>query len=263
MQHYSSGAERRSPIDASAIISLFPEQAVEQSGLKLSGVVHDFNNYLAIILTHTSIALNKLPLDSPARSYLERAVRTARRTAELSNQLLADMKSQRLEAAPLELNQVVLETVDLLNPRLALKAEVTLRLAADLNRVAANESQLQQVIMNLLLNAADAIHHAPGNITVTTRNLVVAEARYRPPNTPPPGPYVCLQVEDTGVGMDQGMMNHIFEPFFTTKATGTGIGLTTMLGIIQAHRGGVQVFSTPGSGTSFHIYLPAIMDDDL
>jgi two-component system cell cycle sensor histidine kinase/response regulator CckA len=245
------------------MISLFPDQLADQSGVQLSGVVHDFNNLLAIILTHTSIALNKLPLDSPARSYLERAVRTARRTAELSNQLLADLKSQRLEAAPLELNQVVLETVDLLNPRLALKAEVTLRLAADLHLVSANESQLQQVIMNLLLNAADAIQHTPGHITVTTRNLVVSETRYRPPDAPPPGPYVCLQVEDNGVGMDQEMMNQIFQPFFSTKATGTGIGLTTMLGIIQSHRGGVQVFSTPGAGTSFQVYLPAISDEDL
>jgi signal transduction histidine kinase len=245
------------------MISLFPEQPVEPNGVQLSGVVHDFNNLLAIILTHTSIALNKLPLDSPARSYLERAVRTTRRTAELSNQLLADLKSQRLEAAPLELNQIVLETVDLLNPRLSLKAEVTLRLAADLNRVEANELQLQQVIMNLLLNASEAIQHAPGSITVTTRNLVVPEARHRAPGALPPGPYVCLQVDDTGVGMDQEMLDQIFQPYFTTKATGTGIGLTTMLGIIQAHRGGVQVFSTLGAGTSFQVYLPAITNEDL
>jgi signal transduction histidine kinase len=264
VQHYQDySADSGSNAEFAASITVFSDKQLDLDGVKISGIVHDFNNLLAIILTHTSIALNKLPLDSPSRSYLERAVRTARRTAELSSQLLADMKSRRIESAPLDLNQVILETVDLLNPRLTPKAEVTLRLASDLHLVLANDSQLQQVIMNMLLNAADAIHKMPGHITVTTRNLIVPETRHHMPNMPPSGNYICLQVDDTGVGMDQETMNHIFEPFFTTKAAGTGIGLTTTLGIIHAHRGGVQVLSTPGRGTIFRVYLPGLSDDDV
>ena len=244
------------------MLSLFAAKQVDQSGVKISGVVHDFNNLLAIILTHTTIALNKLPIDSPARSHLERAVRTARRTAELSSQLLADMKSRRTESAPLDLNQVILETVDLLNPQLTPKAQVALHLVSDLHQVLGNDSQLQQVIMNLLLNAADAIATPPGQISISTSNMAVPEARHELTNLPVPGNYVCLQVVDNGVGMDQASIERIFEPFYTTKPAGTGIGLTATLGIIHAHRGGIQVFSKPGFGTCFRVLLPAVADDE-
>jgi signal transduction histidine kinase len=250
------------PADFTASLSLFAIKQVESSGIKISGIVHDFNNMLAIILTHTTIALNKLPIDSPARSHLERAVRTSRRTAELSNQLLADMKSRRTESAMLDLNQVILETVDLLNPRLTPRARVTLSLVSDLNPVLGNDSQLQQVIMNLLLNAADAITILPGQIAVSTGNLTVPEVRHEVANQPPPGDYVCLQVRDDGLGMDQSTIDRIFEPYYTTKPTGTGIGLTATLGIIHAHRGGIQVFSKPGQGTTFRVLLPAVVDEE-
>jgi signal transduction histidine kinase len=235
---------------------------VDQSGVKISGVVHDFNNLLAIILTHTTIALNKLPIDSPARSHLERAVRTARRTAELSSQLLADMKSRRTESAPLDLNQVILETVDLLNPRLTPKAQVALHLVSDLYQVLGNDAQLQQVIMNLLLNAADAITMPSGQISISTSNVTVPETRHEIANLPSPGNYVCLQVVDNGLGMDQASIDRIFEPYYTTKPAGTGIGLTATLGIIHAHRGGIQVFSKPAFGTCFRVLLPAVADDE-
>lgn len=266
MQHFHDSPSRGQlvpPVEYSAAISLFPEREMEHSVHRLSGVVHDFNNLLAIILTHTTIALNKLPLDSPARSHLDRAVRTARRTAELSSQLLADVKSRRIESAPLDLNQVILEIVDLLNPRLTPKAQVALHLASDLRHVLANDSQLQQVVMNLLLNAADAIQNVPGNITISTANLRVSETRHALANQPKAGDYVCLQVTDDGVGLDQATIERIFEPFFTTKPAGTGIGLTATLGIIHAHQGGVQVFSKPERGTTFRILLPAMWEEDL
>lgn len=251
------------PADYTASLSLFVEQQqVEQSSIKISGVVHDFNNLLAIILTHTTIALNKLPVDSPARSHLDRTVRTARRMAELSNQLLADMKSRRIESALLDVNQVILETVDLLNPRLTPKAQVDLHLASDLYQVLGNDSQLQQVIMNLLLNAADAISALPGHITVSTSNITVLEGRRLLVNAPSPGDYVCFQVVDDGIGMDQQTLDHIFQPFYTTKPAGAGIGLTATLNIIHSHRGGVQVFSRPGCGTTFRILLPAVAEDE-
>jgi signal transduction histidine kinase len=246
---------------ASSIL-LLPGQATDPDATKISGAVHDFNNLLAIILTHTTIALNKLSADSPARAYLERAVRTVRRTAELSNQLLADMKSRRVSPASLNINQVILETLDLLNPRLSTKAEVVLQLASDLNQVIANDLQLQQVVMNLLLNASDAILGPTGRITITTRNFTAPETRHPVPNTLQPGRYVCLQVEDTGTGMDQETLNRIFEPYFTTKPTGTGVGLTTTLGIVHAYQGAARVLSLPGRGTIFQIFFPAIKDGE-
>jgi signal transduction histidine kinase len=248
--------------EPAASILLLPGQATDPDATKISGAVHDFNNLLAIILTHTTIALNKLPSDSPARGYLERAVRTARRTAELSNQLLADMKSRRVTPASLNINQVILETLDLLNPHLSTKAEVVLQLAGDLNQVVANDLQLQQVIMNLLLNAADSILGSIGRITITTRNFTAPETRHPVPNTLQPGRYVCLQVEDTGTGMDQETLNRIFEPYFTTKPTGTGVGLTTTLGIVHAYQGAVRVLSMSGRGTVFQVFLPAFKDDE-
>lgn len=255
--------ELATPVGYSASLSLFVEQKVEQNSVKISGIVHDLNNLLAIILTHTTIALNKLPVDSPARSHLDRTVRTARRMAELSNQLLSDMKSQRVESALLDVNQVILETVDLLNPRLTPKAQVALHLASDLYPVLGNDSQLQQVIMNLLLNAADAIPARPGHITVSTDNVTVPEGRRPLANGPLPGNYVCLQVVDDGIGMDQQTLDYSFQPFYTTKPAGTGIGLTATLNIIHAHRGGIQVFSQPGHGTTFRILLPAVAEDEL
>lgn len=265
MQHYLDSSIRGQfarPAEYSAALSLFADTSKDANGFKVSGIVHDFNNLLAVILTHTSIALNKLPVDSPARSHLERAVRTARRTAELSSQLLADIKSRRIESALLDLNQVILETVDLLNPRLTPKAQVALHLASDLHQILANDSQLQQVIMNLLLNAADAIQKLPGHITVRTSNLTAPATRHEVANQPPAGDYVCLEVVDDGIGMDQPTIEQIFEPYFTTKPAGTGIGLTATLGIIHAHSGGVQVFSQPDRGTIFRVLLPAVGEDD-
>lgn len=265
VQHHFDSSRRAHPpasAEATAYLSYFAGQEAEHSAFRISGIVHDFNNLLAIILTHTTIALNKLPINSPARGHLDRAVRTARRTAELSNQLLADMKSRRIESAPLDVNQVILETVDLLNPRLTPKAQVSLQLASDLHPVLANDSQLQQVMMNLLLNAADAIATPPGRLTLSAYNFAVEETRREVANQPSDGDYVAIEVTDNGIGMDQATLDRIFEPYYTTKPTGTGIGLTATLGIIHAHGGGVQVLSKVGRGTTFRVLLPAVNEDE-
>jgi signal transduction histidine kinase len=240
-----------------------PMQGVSQqpgagslTDLEIGGIIHDFNNFLAIILSHTSIALSKLPADNPARSYLERAVRTTRRAADLSGQLLADIKNHRVEAAPLDLNQIIWELVELLTPKLGHQVELKLQLAPNLRHLLGNDVQFRQVILNLLVNALEAIEEAPGWITITTRNLTVPESRYIDVDALPIGDYVCLQVSDSGVGMDQVTLSRIFEPYFTTKLTGTGIGLSATLGIIQSHRGAIQVFSTPGFGSTFQLFLP-------
>ncbi len=224
--------------------------------LEISGVIHDFNNLLAIILSHTAIALSKLPADSPARSYLERAVRTTRRAADLSGQLLVDIKNHKVEAAPLDLNQIIWELIELLTPKLGHQVELKLQLAPNLRHLVGNDVQFRQVILNLLVNAIESIEQRQGWITITTRNLVIPESRYITVDALPVGEYVCLQISDSGVGMDQLTLYRIFEPYFTTKLTGTGIGLSATLGIIQSHHGAIQVFSTPGFGSTFQLFLP-------
>lgn len=224
--------------------------------IEISGVIHDFNNLLAIILSHTAIALNKMAVDSPARTYLERALRTTKRAADLSGRLLANIKNHKVEAAALDLNQIIWELVELLTPKLGQNVALTLQLTPNLSHIIGNDVQFRQVILNLLMNAIEAVEETRGWITITTRNLTVPESHYIDIDALPVGDYVCLQISDSGVGMDQVTLHHIFEPYFTTKLTGTGIGLSVTLGIVQLHRGAIQVFSTPGFGSTFQLFLP-------
>jgi two-component system cell cycle sensor histidine kinase/response regulator CckA len=226
---------------------------------RASGIVHDFNNLLAIILSHTSIAMNKLPVDSPLRSNLERAARATRRAADLSNQLSLSLSHPPDEVLYAEPNEIVEEVIQLLEPKIIAKAELEAHLEPELFATAISRLRLQQVLMNLLLNAVEAIEELPGHIIVTTFN------RHIQPNERddggqelPTGYYAVIQVSDTGVGMSQETLNTIFEPFFTTKATGTGVGLSTSLAIIQSYRGILQVFSMPGVGSTFGVLLPAL-----
>lgn len=225
-----------------------------------SGILHDFNNLLAIILSHTNIALSKLPNDSALRPNLERAMRATRRAADLSNQLALNLSRRHDEVAFCEPNVVVQEVVDLLEPKIVAKAELEQQLAADLLAIAVPRLRLQQVLMNLILNAVEAIQAPPGLITIVTTNRfweAQGPSRLGQPEFPT-GPYVMLQVSDTGIGMNQAMLNNIFEPYFTTKATGTGIGLSTTVGIVHTYQGIMQVTSTPGVGSTFRVFFPAL-----
>lgn len=231
----------------------------------VAGTVHDFNNLLVIIMSHARMALNKVPADSPARRHLERAIQATRHAADLTYQLLADMDRERTHSTYVDLNQIVVEVVELLEPELASRARLHLALTQELSLVWATPLQMRQVVMNLLRNAADAIAQPPGEIVVRTyeKVLTTQETRtFQGGGGLASGPYVCLEVQDSGVGMTPETLAHIFEPYFTTKSTGRGIGLTATLGIIYAHLGGVRVESAPGVGTTFRVYLPALADVD-
>jgi signal transduction histidine kinase len=225
-----------------------------------SGILHDFNNLLAIILSHTNIALSKVSSDSPLRPNLERAMRATRRAADLSNQLALNLSRRQDEVAFCEPNVVVQEVIDLLEPKIAAKAELEQHLADDLFAIAVPRLRLQQVLMNLVLNAVEAIQAPPGLITIVTTNRFLeaqGPSRLGHPEFPT-GQYVMLQVGDTGIGMNQAMLNNIFEPYFTTKATGTGVGLSTTVGIVHTYQGIMQVTSTLGVGSTFRIFFPAL-----
>jgi PAS domain S-box-containing protein len=235
-------------------------QKMESLGVLAGGVAHDFNNLLAVMLGHNSLALRKLPEGSPARANVEKAVEAAERAAGLTRQMLAYSGRGHFEIRPVDFNHLVRQNLNLLGAALPKQVELRRQLPDGLPRVAADPSQMQQVVMNLILNAAEAIGTAKGTVTVSTARLeVAASSSLRQPTGEPlrPGVYVELKVEDDGPGMDAATLSRIFEPFFTTKATGRGLGLAAVQGIVRGHAGGLQVESTPGAGTSFHLYLPA------
>lgn len=226
---------------------------------QVSGIVHDFNNLLAIILSHTSIALTKLPADSPARQNLERTIRATKRAADLSSQLSFSLVHQQGEQAYAEPNALIQEIVDFVEPRATAQAALVWQPACDLSAVAMPGLRLQQVTLNLLLNAIEAIQEIPGQITLITYNHTVHDDEQGHGHQEvPPGQYVVIQIADTGIGIDQETLNVIFEPYFTTKANGLGIGLNTVLGLVHSYQGIVQVVSTPGAGSTFRIFLPAL-----
>ncbi len=236
-------------------------QKTESLGVLAGGVAHDFNNLLAVMLGHCALALQKLPLDADARRHVEKAVDASERAAGLTRQMLAYSGRGHFQIRPTDLNELVRVNVDLLAAALPKQVVLSARLAAGLPPVAADPSQMQQVVMNLVLNAAEAIGSRPGTVTVTTtrREVPAGERGFRQPTGEPlaPGVYAELAVRDDGMGMDAPTLSRIFEPFFTTKTTGRGLGLAATQGIVRGHRGGLAVESTPGAGSTFRLLFPA------
>jgi PAS domain S-box-containing protein len=236
-------------------------QKLESLGMLAGGIAHDFNNLLAVILGHADLALKELAPGASARSNVAHVSQAARRAAELTNQLLA--YAGRGQAAPqaIDLSKLVESNVELLQVSLAKKAELRWDLAEDLPLVHGDPGRITQVILNLITNAGEALGEERGSITIRTRVVEVDEdwqSRSYPPGTLAPGPHVCLEVIDTGCGIDAASRERIFEPFFTTKPAGHGLGLAAVLGIVRAHRGAVAVESEAGKGTTFRALFPAV-----
>jgi len=236
---------------------LYAKLDSEARDWRASGIVHDFNNQLAIILSHCSIALNKLPPDSPARQNLDRSIRATKRAADLSSQLQMVTEEGTEELLSITLNELVHETVALLEPRLAPVATLELSLNPSLTPVTVSPVLIQRVMLNLLLNAIQAIPERAGKIHLTTDDVTIPPLS-RQSGTPPlpPGAYVSFQLSDNGIGMNQETLNQSFEPYFTTKVGSMGLGLTASLRIVQAHRGIILVSSKPGQGTTFRLLFP-------
>jgi signal transduction histidine kinase len=238
-------------------------QKMEAVGRLAGGVAHDFNNLLTIIKGHGDLMIDKLqPTDALHRnaSQIEKA---ANRAASLTRQLLAFSRMQVLEPKVLDLNALVSEMYSLLKRLVREDIAFTFRAGESLGRVKADPGQIEQVIMNLTVNACDAMPTG-GKLTVETRNVHVDEAfaRTRPPLVP--GEYIRLTVEDTGQGMDATTKARIFEPFFTTKelGKGTGLGLATVYGVVKQSGGCIWVESEPEKGTQFEVYLPTVNEPE-
>ena len=240
-------------------------QKTESLGVLAGGVAHDFNNLLTVMLGHCALALQKLPPGSDVRRHVEKAVDASERAAGLTRQMLAYSGRGHFEIRPTDLNELVRVNVDLLAAALPKQVVLSTRLADGLPPVAADPSQMQQVVMNLVLNAAEAIGPRAGTVTVATarREVPPGERAFSQPTGEPlpPGAYVELTVGDDGVGMDAPTLGRIFEPFFTSKTKGRGLGLAATQGIVRGHRGGLAVESGLGAGSTFRLLLPASREE--
>jgi len=236
-------------------------QKMESLGVLAGGVAHDFNNLLAVMLGHTALALAKLPAVSEARDHVQKAMEAAERAAGLTRQMLAYSGRGHFQIRPTNLNELVRENVSLLAAAVPKQVTLTSRTEDGLPAISADASQVQQVVMNLILNASEAIGGRPGVVTIATRRREVGpdERDVTQPTGEPlaPGFYVELTVRDDGAGMDEATRSRIFEPFFTTKRTGRGLGLAATQGIVRGHRGGLKVESQPGAGTTFTVLFLA------
>ncbi|HSE06782.1 MAG TPA: response regulator, partial [Methylomirabilota bacterium] len=233
-------------------------QKMEAMGRLAGGVAHDFNNLLTVITGRSVLLLSRLTADDPLRRSVEQIQKTADRAAALTRQLLAFSRKQVLQRKNLDLNTTVEEISAMLRRLIGEDIDLLLTLGPDAGRVNADPGQLEQVLMNLAVNARDAMPSG-GTLGVETARVQLPPPLDRP-DALPAGPYAVLRVMDTGVGMDTATLARIFEPFFTTKepGKGTGLGLSMVHGVVRQHGGEIRVRSVVGAGTTFEIYLPQI-----
>jgi two-component system, cell cycle sensor histidine kinase and response regulator CckA len=233
---------------------------MESVGRLAGGVAHDFNNMLNVILGHTELALDDLPGNSPLRDDLDEIRKAAERSANLTRQLLAFARKQTVEPRILDLNETITSMLKMLQRLIGEDIDLLWKPGARLALVRIDPGQVDQVLANLVVNARDAIGHQNGKVTIETANARFDEEYCADHAGFTPGEYVMLAVSDDGCGMDEETRANIFEPFFTTKATGqgTGLGLATIYGITKQNDGFVNVYSEPGKGSTFRIYIPAL-----
>lgn len=234
-------------------------QKVEAIGTLAGGIAHDFNNLLTAIIGYSDLTIRKLEESDPLRSNIEEIMKAAARAASLTRQLLAFGRKQILQPKILDINEVVADTSKMLRRLIGEDIELITVLHSSLGQVKADPSQIDQIILNLAVNARDALPHG-GKLIIETANVELDDAYARRHIGVQPGRYVMLAVSDNGTGMSPEIQRHIFEPFYTTKAVdkGTGLGLSTVYGVVKQSGGNIWVYSEVGKGTTFKIYLPRI-----
>ncbi|MDQ2901417.1 MAG: response regulator, partial [Acidobacteriota bacterium] len=241
--------------------AMLQKQKLESLGVMAGGIAHDFNNLLTGILGNASLLASTS--NEEDRELAGQIVNASERAADLTRQMLAYSGKGRFVLRSLDISEQVREIQVLIKPMIGNSVEVRLELQERLPRVAADSGQMQQLIMNLLINAAEAMGGEPGVAIVKTSALEIDDAfveRTLSPGAIAPGRYVCLEIRDTGSGMSEETKTKMFDPFFTTKFTGRGLGLAAVSGIVRGHKGALTVDSSPGQGTIFRVFLPAVQD---
>jgi PAS domain S-box-containing protein len=238
---------------------LYQSQKMEAVGHLAGGVAHDFNNLMGVILGYSEILTEQFSSSDPNRKKLEQMRKAALSAVALTRQLLAFSRQQVLQPVVMDLNTTVNDMNKMLGRLISEDIKLVITLQSHLGHIKADPTQIEQIIVNLAVNARDAMPQG-GTLTIETANADLDENFARQRGIGKPGPYVKLTVSDTGVGFDQEVQAHIFEPFFTTKGVGrgTGLGLSTVYGIVKQSGGYIWVYSEPGQGTIFKIYLPRI-----
>jgi len=234
-------------------------QKLESLGVLAGGIAHDFNNLLTVSLGHAELALAEVPADSPVHLHLQRILRATKHAAELSRQMLTYSGKQPLALETLSLSALVKQAGRMLEVSISRNARLSYRLEENLPLVLGDTTQLSQAMVNLVLNASEAIGEREGTITIATRTLQCGRALlddFQTDRFLREGLYVCLEVSDTGCGMDAQTRAKVFDPFFTTKFVGRGLGLAVVQGIVRGHKGTITVESEPGKGSTFRILLP-------
>jgi two-component system, cell cycle sensor histidine kinase and response regulator CckA len=240
-------------------------QKLESIGVLAGGIAHDFNNLLTGIMGNAGLAKRAMVAGKTeqAATMLQDVLKASERAADLTRQLLAYAGKGRFVIAPVDPCKLVSEISTLIRSSISKKVALVLDLPDQCPKIEADRTQLQQLVMNLVLNGGEAIGDAPGTLTVRVRVEHFTERRERPRTQGFPivqGDYVRIDVVDSGVGMDQETRDRIFEPFFTTKFLGRGLGLAAALGIVRGHRGAIGVRSEPGRGTTFTVLLPVLRE---
>ncbi len=235
-------------------------QKMEAVGRLAGGIAHDFNNLLTVIQGNTALAMRSLDRNDPLRHDLEQIKNAAARASNLTHQLLAFSRQQSIELRVVEINGIVKEIEKMLRRLIGENIELVTRLAEELDRVKVDIGQIEQVIVNLAVNAADAMPDG-GKLLVETQNIQLDSKYAKVEPEVQPGEYVVMIISDTGFGMSEEVRAQIFDPFYTTKkiGKGTGLGLSTVYGIVKQHKGHITVYSKPGVGSTFKVYLPSVV----
>ena len=237
---------------------MFEIQKLDSLGVMAGNIAHDFSNLLSVVIGGAQLAARHLDARSPAHTAIDNVLLAAARAADLCKELLAYSGRGKFEIATVELDALVAELPHMLEIPIGERAEVVLDLAHDGACVDVDATQIRQVLMNLVLNAADAMGDVPGTIRIRTERVELDQAAILASLRPEarPGAYASISVTDDGCGMTPDVRARVFEPFFTTKPTGRGLGLAATLGIVHGHRGTLTVDSEPGRGTCFTVFLP-------
>jgi signal transduction histidine kinase/ActR/RegA family two-component response regulator len=255
-------AERKHAEEERAKLEMQIRQAqkLESLGVLAGGIAHDFNNLLVGILGYADLALEELPHVSPVRGRIDGIINATKRAADLARQMLAYSGKGQFMVQPVNLNRVIEEMGQLIQVSMSKRVVIKYDLAKELPATNGDASQIGQVILNLITNAAEAIGERSGVISIST-GAMICDQRYLEhtyiPEILPDGRYLYVEVADTGCGMDKAICDRVFDPFFSTKFAGRGLGLAAVLGIVRGHKGTIKVYSEPGRGTTFKVFFPA------